>query len=156
MWLLNLALKVVSQLPIWFMILLLLAFFFRDPVELVALTAVCESCCIATLFAGYIVCRLILFNVFYFQVEEKPTAFHFEVEEKLTAFSCHLCSAKYVHQQSLTKHLRQKHQVQRIIFIFSYSQHLTYAQSPAQPGVVGGLEGPVPRFFLSPQFHKNY
>ena len=34
------------------MILLLLAFFFRDPVELVALGAVCKSCCVATLFAG--------------------------------------------------------------------------------------------------------
>ena len=34
------------------MILLELAFFFRDSVELVALAAVCESCCVATLFAG--------------------------------------------------------------------------------------------------------
>ena len=76
----------------------------------------------------------ISFYVFYFQVEEKPTI-----------FLCHLCSATYVHHQSLTEHLRQKHQVQRIIFVFSYSQHSTYAQSPAQPGE-GGLEGPVPRF----------
>ena len=51
-WLLNLVLKVVSQLPILFMILLLLAFFFRDPVELVALAAACESCCVATMLAG--------------------------------------------------------------------------------------------------------
>ena len=34
------------------MILLLLAFVFRDPVVLVALAAVCESCRVATLFAG--------------------------------------------------------------------------------------------------------
>ena len=35
------------------MILLLLTFFFRHPVELVTLAAVCESfCCVATLFAG--------------------------------------------------------------------------------------------------------
>ena len=34
------------------MILLLLAFFFRDRVVLVALAAVCESCCGVTLFAG--------------------------------------------------------------------------------------------------------
>ena len=34
------------------MILLLLAFLFRDPVVLVALAAICESCCVATLFAG--------------------------------------------------------------------------------------------------------
>ena len=33
------------------MILLQLAFFFRDSVELVALAAVCESCCVATLFS---------------------------------------------------------------------------------------------------------
>ena len=51
-WLLNLALKVVSQLPIYFMILLLLAFFFRDPEVLIALAAVCESCCGVTLFLG--------------------------------------------------------------------------------------------------------
>ena len=34
------------------MILLLLALFFRDPVVLVALAAVCEICCVTTLFAG--------------------------------------------------------------------------------------------------------
>ena len=34
------------------MILPLLAFFFRDPVELVTLAGVCESYCVAALFSG--------------------------------------------------------------------------------------------------------
>ena len=106
------------------------------------------NCSLWELLYCYIVCWLILFNVFYFQVEEKPTAFHFEVEKKLTAFSCHLCSAKYVHQQSLTKHLREKHQVQRIIFIFSYSQHFTYAQSTSAARGSRGIRGTSPPFFF--------
>ena len=33
------------------MILLLLVFFFQNPVELVTLAGVCDSCCVAVLFA---------------------------------------------------------------------------------------------------------